>query len=121
MKVMSCLIVSVVIMMAATSAKSQQQANVKGTWKMNVETSVGSGTPVFELKHDTEKTLSGTYKGQLGESTVKGTVQGNKIHLEFEINGSLIEYDGSVEGDTMKGKVKLGSIGEGTFTGARKK
>jgi len=120
MKIVSCLIVSMIIMMALP-AKSQQHAIVKGTWQMKVETSLGSGTPVFELKHDTEITLSGTYKGQLGESTVKGTVQGNKIHLEFEINGSLIEYDGSVEGDTMKGKVKLGSMGEGTFTGARKK
>jgi len=120
MKIVSCLIVSILVMMAPP-AKSQQQANVKGTWQMNVKTSVGSGTPVFELKHDTEITLSGTYKGQLGESAVKGTIQGNNVHLEFTINGGLIEYDGSVEGDTMKGKVKLGSMGEGTFTGARKK
>jgi hypothetical protein len=31
-----------------------------------------------------------------------------------------ISYSGTVEGNTMKGKVVFGTIGEGTFTGIRK-
>ena len=112
---------SAVLMMTGSVVKAQQHATVKGLWKMSVETSVGSGSPEFDLKHVDATTLSGTYKGQLGESAVKGTIKGNKIHLEFEISGNLIEYDGTVDGESMKGSVKLGSMGEGTFTGARKK
>jgi hypothetical protein len=108
-------------MLAGTSVRAQQHANVKGNWKMSVESSVGSGSPEFDLKHVDETTLTGTYKGQLGESTVKGTIKGNKIHLEFDISVNLIEYDGAVDGDSMKGSVKLGSMAEGTFKGARKK
>jgi hypothetical protein len=120
-KVVLGFFLSAVLMMASTAVKAQQHTSVKGNWKMSVETSVGSGSPEFDLKHVDETTLAGTYKGQLGESAVKGTIKGNKIHLEFEISGNVIEYDGTVDGDSMKGSVKLGSMGEGTFTGARKK
>lgn len=113
--------VLITIMTTATAQKKQQHANVRGTWTMTVETSAGTGSPVFELQHVTDTSLSGTYSGRLGEAAVKGTVQNNIIHLEFTISGNLIEYDGTVENDTMKGKVKLGSIGEGTFTGSKKK
>jgi len=120
-KIVLGLILTVVLVQAGTPAQAQQHANVKGNWNMNVETSVGSGSPEFDLNHVNQTTLAGTYKGQLGEEKVKGTIKGNKIHLEFDINGNLIEYDGTVDGDSMKGSVKLGSMGEGTFTGARKK
>jgi hypothetical protein len=58
--------------------------------------------------------------GQLGDSDVKGTLKGNIINLEFNICGETITYDGTVTGNEMKGKVKLGSIAEGTFTGKKK-
>jgi hypothetical protein len=110
-----------IISFAATSAKAQKHTNVNGTWKMKVETSVGSGSPVFDLKHASDSTLSGTYRGQLGEATVKGTVKVKAIHLEFSVSGNLVEYDGVVDQDAMKGTVKLGSMGSGTFTGTRNK
>jgi hypothetical protein len=109
------------ILIAGTASHAQKPANVQGRWTMSVETSLGSGSPEFELKHVTSTSLEGTYKGQLGEATVKGTISENKIHLQFEVSGGLIEYDGTVDGDSMKGKVKLGNMGDGTFTGTKKK
>jgi hypothetical protein len=117
-------IISLVISIASiisTSANAQKHSDVKGTWKMSVETSVGNGSPVFDLKHATDSTLTGTYRGQLGEAPVKGTVTIKTIHLEFSVSGNLVEYDGTVDHDTMKGSVKLGNMGSGTFTGNRKK
>jgi hypothetical protein len=99
---------------------AQSSTNVKGTWIMNVETSAGSGSPTFLLEHVDATNLKGTYSGQLGDSEVKGTLKGNNIHLEFRISGEIIEYDGTVTGNEMKGKVKLGSMAEGTFTGKKK-
>ncbi len=115
------IILGVIISLAATSVKAQKHANVNGTWKMKVETSVGSGTPIFELKHASDSTLTGTYRGQLGEAAVKGTVKVKTIHLEFSVSSNLVEYDGAVDLDSMKGTVKLGSMGSGTFTGIRSK
>jgi hypothetical protein len=109
------------VSLVTTSAQAQKHANVKGIWKMKVETSVGNGSPVFELKHASDSTLIGTYRGQLGEAAVKGTVKANAVHLEFSVSGNLVEYDGMVDQDSMKGTVKLGSMGSGTFTGARNK
>ena len=120
-KIATGIVLAMLLLTSVTAANAQKQANVKGTWDMKVESSLGNGTPVFELKHLTETTLEGTYKGRLGESKVSGTVKLNIIHLEFEISGGLIEYDGTVEGETMKGKIKFSSMGEGTFTGTRKK
>lgn len=102
------------------SANVRFAENVTGTWTMDVQTDMGSGSPTFVLKQDDNGAISGTYSGQLGESAVKGTLKGNVIHLEFDIQGNLMQYDGTVAGDTMKGKVKLGTIAEGTFSGKRK-
>ncbi len=113
------LLALVIISLAATSAKAQKHSNVNGTWKMKVETSVGNGSPVFDLKHASDSTLTGTYRGQLGEAAVKGIIKAKAIHLEFSVSGNLVEYDGAVDQDSMKGTVKLGSMGSGTFTGAR--
>lgn len=88
---------------------------------MQVETSIRSGTPIFVLKHVNDSTVTGTYTGQLGESAVQGTIKGKVIHLWFEISGNDIDYSGTVDGDTMKGNVILGSMGDGTFTGTRGK
>lgn len=99
---------------------AQTATNVKGKWIMNVETNMGSGSPTFVLDHVDATNLKGTYAGQLGDSEVKGTLKGNIIHLEFSISGEIIEYDGTVTGNEMKGKVKLGTMAEGTFTGKKK-
>jgi hypothetical protein len=98
-----------------------QSANVNGTWNMVVETGMGNGTPTFVLNHVTDSTFAGSYTGQLGQSSVKGTLKGNKVHIEFEMSGNLIEYNGTMDGDDMKGNVRLGTMAEGTFTGKRKK
>jgi hypothetical protein len=97
-----------------------QKPKITGTWNMSVETSAGSGTPTFVLKQEGDTLITGTYSGQLGEAPVKGTIKGNDVRLEFNISGNLIEYTGTVDGDNMKGRVKLGTMAEGTFTGKRK-
>jgi hypothetical protein len=97
-----------------------QPAKVTGTWNMTVETSAGSGTPEFVLKQEKDTLITGTYKGQFGEAPVNGTIKVNKIDLKFSASDMAIEYTGTVEGNSMKGKVVFGTMGEGTFTGTRK-
>lgn len=109
------------LLITGNLAYSQQPINVKGIWNLTVETSAGSGSPTFELKHITDSTLEGTYRGSLGETTLKGTLKGNKIYIVFTVSGIDIEYTGTVDGDNMKGTVALGTMGDGTFTGIRKK
>jgi len=97
--------------------------DVTGKWTFQVQTSAGAGTPTFTFKQEGEK-LTGHYSGQLGEADLAGTVKGKDISLSFgvDVEGVHIDvtYAGTVDSkDTMKGTVKLGGLGEGTFTGKR--
>jgi hypothetical protein len=97
-------------------------ADVTGTWIMAVETGAGSGSPTFILVQKGEA-LSGSYKGQLGEAQVAGTVKGDEVTIEYKVEGQggtlAVKYSGKTDGKTMSGKVSLGQLGEGTFTGTK--
>ena len=98
-------------------------ADITGTWKANVETDAGSGTPTFVFKQSGDN-LTGTYSGQLGEAKLTGTVQGNKVEWSFEAqvgdDKAKVSYHGTLEGDTkMKGTAEIGALGKGTFTAAK--
>jgi hypothetical protein len=115
----STIAISSIILILSVSFQAQK-AIVTGTWNMKVETSAGSGTPVFVLKQENDTLITGTYKGQFGEAPVKGSIRVNKISLKLSASDMDISYSGTVEGNTMKGKVVFGTVGDGTFTGTRK-
>ncbi len=108
---------------AAVSGATQSSAvNVTGDWEFTVETDAGSGSPAFTFKQEGEK-LTGKYKGLFGESDLTGTVKGDQIEFSFKVSGQIegtMTYSGTTDGKTMKGKVNLAGVGEGTFTGKRK-
>ena len=107
---------------ALTGAHWAGAADVTGTWIMAVETGAGSGSPTFVLVQKGEA-LSGSYKGMLGEAQVSGTVKGEEVTIEYKVEGQgqslAVKYSGKTDGKTMSGKVSLGQLGEGTFTGTK--
>jgi hypothetical protein len=104
----------------ATTHAADKTADVAGEWHFEVETTAGSGSPTFTFKQDGEK-ITGTYDGAFGTAELVGSVIGNEIKFTFKVTGDsskeLVEYAGTVDGKSMKGTVKIGSLGEGTFTG----
>lgn len=96
--------------------------NVTGLWTMAVETAMGGGNPRFALTQKGEE-ITGNYEGRFGEAPVKGTIKGDRVTLTLtaSVEGQemRIEYDGTVDGDSMAGKVTFGGFGEGTFKGTR--
>jgi hypothetical protein len=99
-------------------------ADISGTWDFTVNTDAGTGNPVFVFEQKGEK-LSGTYKGLLGEAKVAGSVTGDKVAFSFEGEAGgerlKVEYSGAVEGPaSMKGTVRFGSLGEGTWTAKKR-
>jgi hypothetical protein len=103
-----------------SSGTKAQQSKLTGTWNFSVETSAGSGSPIFVFNQETETSFTGTYKGQLGEAPVKGTINGKEVKFSFTVSDNLIEYTGTWEGNYIKGSVKLGTTAEGTFTAIKK-
>jgi len=92
-------------------------ANITGTWNASVNLGSQGGSPTFVLKQDGEK-LTGTYSGALGDSDLTGTVKGNKVTWDFDVQGNKIHYEGTVnaDGTQMEGTCDYGGQASGTFT-----
>ena len=116
------LAVSAAAAVLLTTGAVAADANLTGEWDVSVETQMGTGTPHFSLKQEGSK-ITGTYKGQLGQAPVTGTVKGNEFTLQFEVEAQgtdlVVIYTGKLEAGTISGKAKLGDFGEGTFTGKK--
>jgi len=117
-------VAALVLSAASANATGQVKNDLTGMWLFTVATSVGNGTPTVTLKQDGEK-LSGHYSStQLGEADLTGTVKANLVTFAFgvDVQGTHLDvtYSGTIEDqDSMKGTVKLGGLGEGTFTARR--
>jgi hypothetical protein len=107
----------------ATARVAAQATNVTGEWLFNVTTDQGSGTPTISFKQDGEK-ITGKYVGQLGSADLTGTVKGTAIQFTFTIDAqgqqAPVSYDGTVDKNTMKGKLDIGGMVNGTFTATKK-
>ena len=117
------LIVVVAMVGLVATGLVSAQTNVTGEWTFNVQTDQGGGTPTITFKQDGEK-LTGKYAGQLGNADLTGTVKGSAIHFTFTIDvqgqQAPVTYDGTVEKNTMQGKMDIGGMVNGTFTATKK-
>lgn len=107
----------------ALSAKAQDAAKVGGNWELSMQGGQGTMTQTLTLQQD-GASFKGTSKSQRGESPLEGMVDGNKIHFTIHRttpNGErLLEYNGTVDGDSMKGTAKFGD-NEREWTATRSK
>jgi hypothetical protein len=115
-------IVTLLFGLSPARGAAQAKIDVTGKWAFNVETSAGAGSPTMTFKQDGEK-LTGHYTGTFGEADLAGTVKGADISFSFSVDaqGTTIKeiYTGTVDKDTMKGKIVIEGLGEGTFTAKR--
>lgn len=104
------------------AAPADGSTGLTGTWKVHVESALGSGSPTFTFKQEGEK-LIGKYQGSFGESPLTGAVKEGEFEFSFSVHAAgsdeTFVYSGTVEGNSIKGEVKLGGYGSGTFTGRR--
>ncbi len=95
-------------------------ADLSGNWEAKVDLGGQGGTPSFVLKQDGDK-LTGTYKGALGEASLKGTVKGSEVVFDFEASGAQVHYAGKVDasGKKIEGTVDYGGQASGTFVATK--
>jgi len=100
--------------------------NVAGKWNMTLEMSMGTGTPVLELKQDGEK-ITGTYTGRYGTFPLEGTLKGRAIEFWFTMTAEgqsvSMSFAGEVAADaqTMSGQATLGELGDATWSARKEK
>lgn len=116
---------AVALTLALAATLAAQKNDMTGEWVFEVQTDAGTGSPTFSLKQTGDK-VTGKYKGLLGEADVTGTVSGKTFKLSFsgDAQGTTITatYEGEFESaTTVKGKMDMGGMASGTFTGKKVK
>jgi hypothetical protein len=110
------------LVLLAGPALLAEPAKVEGKWNASLQLETINSSPVLNFKQDGEK-LSGTYEGYYGVSPLEGLIKEKAIGfvVTMTIEGSKIEgvFNGTVDGDTMAGKVEFESAGAGKWTAAR--
>ena len=115
-----------VAMSAATMLLSASgivaRPDVKGPWQVAVRTEADTMKAAFSLEQQ-DVAVNGFYFDEFGTAAVIGFVRGNEVTLKVRANipdeDLTVTYTGTLDGNTMKGKVTFGELGEGTFV-ARK-
>ena len=100
-------------------------ADISGTWTTSFDSQVGQQTYTYTFKVD-GGTLTGHSKSNLGESDLKGTVDGDKVtfveNLKYQDQTLAITYTGQiVSADEIKFKRDVGGQGGEEFTAKRQK
>ncbi|HET9320935.1 MAG TPA: hypothetical protein VFO27_14205, partial [Bryobacteraceae bacterium] len=110
--------------MEAPSVPSGEPANVAGQWEAHVEFLRGSAQHTLVLEQKGTD-LVGTHHGEVLSGDLKGTVAVNTVDFrtshKYEGTHLSYEFTGTVNGDTMEGKVNLGEYGEAKWTAKRHK
>jgi len=111
---------------ARNSAPPQNQEKpaptMTGTWAIEAHHAAGVSTPTVTITQTGEK-LAGKYVGSYGETELTGTIKGQEFTFTVEIGTEQkvrVVYTGTLDGNTIKGSITMGEMGEGTFTGKRK-
>lgn len=106
-------------------ATASAQIDVSGTWRMTVNTDNGVTNPTMTLVQD-GTSLTGSYSSQaLGESDVRGDVDGESVTIRFSatLQGQSIPvtYTGTLAEDgTLSGRLDIADgMLTGTFTAIR--
>ena len=117
------MVIGVLALAFTFTAAAQDNAKIDGSWELTMQGGQGNFTQTLTIQQD-GVTLKGTAKGQRGESPLEGKVDGNKVHFIIHRqtpNGErLLEYNGTVDGDSMKGTMKMGE-NERDWSAARSK
>lgn len=101
------LLLSLGMMKAIAAPKA---ANVAGTWELSMQGRRGTVTETLTIEQDGDK-IKGTLEGRRGSSNFEGTVKGNNVRFavkrETRRGDFEMDYNGKVDGDTMKGTAQV--------------
>jgi hypothetical protein len=112
------------ILLAAPMVSALEPAKVAGKWNGTLQLDAISGSPVLTFKQDGEK-LTGTYEGYYGVSPLEGQIKEKEIGfvVTLGVEGTKIQgiFSGTVDGDTMGGRVEFEGAGSGKWSAVRAK
>lgn len=96
---------------------------IDGTWNLKLQTPMGERPVVLRLAA-TGAAWTGAMVGQTGETPLlDGSVDGGKAMWSVMSSGAMgemkLDFEGTIDGDTLGVTVQFGGFGTGTFDGTR--
>jgi len=95
---------------------------VDGDWECVTDTPMGSMRSTFTVRSD-GGTFTGVNAGDLGSlDVIDGRVDGNRLMWTMKLTKPMaidLHASATIEGDTLKGDVKLGGFGSAPMRGTR--
>ena len=96
---------------------------VDGTWKLTINTPMGAQESTLVVSTAGDKATATQSAGPSDARPVEDVkVNGNSISWKASITKPMaltLEFNGTVDGDSMNGSVKLGMFGTQSFSGVR--
>jgi hypothetical protein len=106
----------------ALGAAPVAQTDVGGEWDAAYTTPLGTQEVKIYLTQEGPR-ITGHTTSEYGESMVRGTINGQDIQFTFSTTDAGkavdIRVTAKVDGDKMRGSVKIGDRAEGAFTAER--
>jgi hypothetical protein len=101
---------------------SGELAKVGGTWKAQLQFTRGTAAHEFRLEQSGDQ-ITGRHKMEFLAGPLHGEVQGREVAFQsaHRFEGTVLEYEfhGTVDGDSMTGKVRMGEYGTAEFSARR--
>ena len=96
--------------------------SIDGDWKVTINSPMGAQEGTLTLD-SSGGDLTGTMAAPQGTETFSGgTVDGNKLTWTLKMTSPMpmdLDFEVTVNGDDLEGKVKLGAFGDAAITGSR--
>lgn len=94
-------------------------ADVSGEWLFAVSIMDQTGNPKVTLVQD-GAVITGHYNGQLGNSDIKGSANGDDFQFVLASEAGSVTYKGTLQADgTIKGSLDAAGMAQGTFTATK--
>lgn len=117
----SLLLVLVTALMCGVVAVSAQ-ATAAGEWQMSFVSPNGPQELTMYLTQEGPR-LNGHISSEFGEYIVKGSLDGDDVKLSWTVyeQGKEVVFavTGKLDGESIKGTIKLGTVGTGPFRAER--
>lgn len=96
--------------------------NIEGSWVVHIRFIRGEATHSMLVEQE-GGVLGGRYRSQYGERRIEGSVEGNQIRwrvpMHYQAVGATYAFEGTLEGETLQGRVDLGEYWQGTWEAKR--
>jgi hypothetical protein len=116
--------VAAVILSVALGTVSAQTVDLTGHWDVVITTKFSQGKSLLVLEQNGQR-LTGYVDGSYGKADLTGTVKGTAFAFTFTLTledgqASKVLYEGHADKDSLKGKVTIPSVIEGSFIATRR-